>query len=252
MEDFSFGLAPLSDICEEVVIDCIYDEIFETQLPQPRWYEVEGETPLFEVSTEPVSYYDLMTKDFSPIEVLAVGPAEGAEEDNSVPKEVGLAISYYQRNKDDKRLILIDLEFGSFEALTDDENFGTVDVPYQIVFSLQALSHRDLTINFAFSANFYMVLYVLVGILSLGVMVVFAAYHRLVARPPPNQPIAKFKFRSFLMLTIPPAAIGSGMGMLPVMIADVLISIGIVGDIFMVETTMFECTAAEGATACPL
>lgn len=105
-------------------------------------------------------------------------------------------------------------------------------VDYNLTFSLTALSHRDLTIAFAFSSDFYLVLYVLVGILSLAVMFVFAVYHRVVARAPENQEIAKFKFLSFFMLTIPPAATGSGMGMLPVLIADLFIAAAIVGDIF--------------------
>lgn len=98
-----------------------------------------------------------------------------------------------------------------------------------------------------------MVLYVLVGFLSLSVMFIFAVYHRLVARPPSHsQPIAAFKFSSFFMLTIPPAATGSVMGMLPVLIADVFIAVAIVGDIFFLETAIFECTMAEGAVVCPL
>lgn len=147
---------------------------------------------------------------------------------------------------------MVDLEYGKIEALTEEENYGLIDVPYEINFALSALSHRDLTINFAFSANFYMVLYLLVGVLSIGIMVVFATYHRLVARPPPNQPIAKPKFTSYLRLTIPPAAYGTGMGMFPVLIADVFIAVAIVGEIFMVDTSIYECTEAEGGVVCPL
>ena len=133
---------------------------------------------------EPVNYYDLMTKDFSAIEVLAVGPGEGVEEESSVPKEIAFGISYYQHNMDDKRLIIVEMEYGNVEALTEEEDAGLVRVDYNLTFALSALSHRDLTIAFAFSSDFYMVLYVLVGILSMGVMGIFAIFHRIVARAP--------------------------------------------------------------------
>ena len=193
-----------------------------------------------------------MTKDFNPIEVLAVAPGEGVGEESSVPKEVAFGISYYQWNMADKRLIIVEMEYGNVEALSEEEDSGRVSVDYNLTFALSALSHRDLTIAFAFSSDFYVVLYVLVGILSLAVMTIFACFHRLVARPPENQTVAKFKFSSFFMLTIPPALSGSGMGMLPVLIADLFIAGAIVGEIFYLETPIFECTAAEGGVACPL
>jgi hypothetical protein len=95
MGAYSFGLAPEADGCEDIIIPCIYDEIFSSQQPLPRWYEVEGETPIFEISVEPVNYYELMTKDFGAIEVLAVAPAEGVEEESAVPKEIAFGLSYY-------------------------------------------------------------------------------------------------------------------------------------------------------------
>jgi len=121
MGAFSFGLAPEADGCEDVIIQCTYDEIFMSQSPLPRWYEVEGETPLFELSTEPVDYFDLMQKDFNAIEVLAVAPAEGVGEENSVPKEVAFGVSYYQWNRDAKRLIGVQMEYGNVEAITEKE-----------------------------------------------------------------------------------------------------------------------------------
>ena len=75
------------------------------------------------------------------------------------------------------------MNFEDIEALTPDEVAGTAYVGYNLTFSFAALSHMDLTIAFAFSWDFYLVLYVIVGVLSLMVMIVFAAYHRVVARP---------------------------------------------------------------------
>ena len=123
---------------------------------------------------------------------------------------------------------------------------------YTLTFELAALSHRDLTIAFAFSSDFYCVLYVLVGVMSIAVMMVFSFYHWIVARRPEGQDeVAKFKFWSFIMLTIPPALKGSGMAMFPVLIVDVFVAAAIIGEIFYLETPIFECTAPEGNVACP-
>jgi hypothetical protein len=42
----------------------------------PRWFELEGESPMFDVSVDPVAYYDFMTKEFADSEILSIGPGE--------------------------------------------------------------------------------------------------------------------------------------------------------------------------------
>lgn len=101
---------------------------------------------------------------------------------------------------------------------------------YNLTFSFTPLSHRDLTIAFAFSWHFYIVLFILVGSISVAMSIAFMGYHRLVARPAPKQiHIAKFKFFSYLKLTIPPAGYGLLLAMTPVLILDVFIAIVISG-----------------------
>jgi hypothetical protein len=75
------------------------------------------------------------------------------------------------------------MTYNEFEALTDDESAGTTIVPYNVTFNYLPLSHKDLTIAFAFSWHFYMVLYILVGTLSVVVIFLFMGYHRIMARP---------------------------------------------------------------------
>ena len=50
-------------------------------MPLPRWFSVEEETGLFEISILPVNYEDLMHKDFDSMEVLGVGPSPGGGDD---------------------------------------------------------------------------------------------------------------------------------------------------------------------------
>jgi hypothetical protein len=95
MQAYSFGERPHADGCEEVLVTCVYDEVFHGQQPLPRWFEVEGGTPLFDVSVEPVSYHDLVGKAFSEFEILSVAPEEATAEEGVVPTAVEFSIDYY-------------------------------------------------------------------------------------------------------------------------------------------------------------
>jgi hypothetical protein len=82
-----------------------------------------------------------------------------------------------------KRIISTEMEFEDLEILGPDEVIGKEKVKYNITFSLIPYTHMDLTIAFAFSWDFYFVLYNIVGILSLIIMFWFTLYHRIMARP---------------------------------------------------------------------
>ena len=251
MSEYSFGMTPTADTCEEVQVNCVYDEVFVGQQPLPRWFEVEGGTPLFDVSVEPVNHDDLLARDFTNLEVLPVAPEEGAGEEQVVPKSVELSLDYYQQDSDRKRLIAAGMNFGDLELLTPEEHDGVLAVGYNLTFALTALSHMELTVAFAFGAHFYLVLYLIVGVLSIAIMLVVAVYHRAVARRPKSgQPVAAVKFFSYLALTIPPAAVGVGLALLPVVLADAFIAAVVCGRVFTLDTAVFECTAPEGASAC--
>ena len=90
------------------------------------------------------------------------------------------------------------MDFGKVEALTEEESLAQVQTDYKITFGLEAYSHKDLTIAFAFEWDFYVVLYILVGVVAVVILVVMMLYHRIVARPSlPGKPIESFKFYSY-------------------------------------------------------
>jgi len=134
-----------------VEINCVYDEQFSDVQPLSRWFEVEPETPIFDLSIDPVDYEGLMTKEFKEVEVLTVAPEGGTGEQRMVPRTINFEISYYQINRDLKRLILVEMEFSDIEELSDAEYLGEEQVAYKVVFNFIPLSHLDLTIAFAFS-----------------------------------------------------------------------------------------------------
>lgn len=221
-------------------------------MPLPRWFTVEEETGLFEISVLPVNYDDLMHKDFDSMEVLGVGPSPGGGDDGQVPTNVFFEIAYFQEGFDPKRLVSTGLAFEDLELLGDDEMKGVVLVNYNFTFMLTPMTHKDLTIAFAFSWDFYLVLYVIVGVLSLIIMFVFTLYHRIVARPKENMSVAAFKFNSYMSLTIPPALKGTGLALLPVILANIYMACVITGGIFGISTAIFDCNEPEGAVACAL
>jgi hypothetical protein len=145
------------------------------------------------------------------------------------------------------------MAFGELELLTETEHDGETAVGYNLTFAFEALSHMELTVAFAFGAHFYLVLYLIVGVLSVAIMVVVAVYHRGVARRPTSgQPVAAFKFVSYLALTIPPAAVGVALALLPVLLADLFIAAMVCGHLWYLDTSVFECVEPEGPVACPL
>jgi len=58
--------------------------------PIPRWFEVDGGTPIFDLVVEPVDYDDLMNREFTEFEVLPVGPENGGAEEGFLPRDVVL------------------------------------------------------------------------------------------------------------------------------------------------------------------
>ena len=64
MTEYSFGLKPTADTCDAVEIDCMYDEIFNTNQPLQRWFEVQAETPLFDITVDPKLFADMVGADF--------------------------------------------------------------------------------------------------------------------------------------------------------------------------------------------
>ncbi len=93
-------------------------------------------------------------------------------------------------------------------------------------------------VAFAFDYYFYMLLYLFVGILSIIMILVFMGYHRVIAR---IRPVPKFKFCSYLKLTIPPAFEGILLAILPVLVVLALISISISGHIMQIPTPWRPC-----------
>ena len=86
MKELSFGQSPTSDGCNEINIQCLYDEIPANGQPLPRWFEVEAGTTIFNLIKEPITFFDFKQKTFDPSEILQVGPGDqGSNGDTMIP-----------------------------------------------------------------------------------------------------------------------------------------------------------------------
>jgi hypothetical protein len=99
-----------------------------------------------------------------------------------------------------------------------------------------------LTVMFAFQSYFYIILYILIGLLSILNMVIFGIYHRAVARRDRGR-IAPFRFKSFFILTIPPSFSGVSYALFPVLIGNLLIAVLVTGRILTYNTHIYSCEA---------
>ena len=118
---FDFGMEPTSDQCEELVIECMYDEIPAESAPLPRWFEIAAGEALFNIGNEPVDYEDMITKEFKEAEITAVGPEEnGGDEEGVVPIDVAIGLSYYQKDIDHKEIIVIEMDFAELVEVTEE------------------------------------------------------------------------------------------------------------------------------------
>ena len=77
-------------------------------------------------------------------------------------------------------------------------------------------------------------------------MVIFAIYHRIVARPDRGK-IAPFRFKSFFVLTVPPAFSGVSLALLPVFTSNIIIAIVICGSVLTYPTNVFPCEFTSDA-----
>lgn len=204
------------------------------------------------MTVEPDLFENVLEIDYDATQVLDVMPDFTGDFTDMIPRAFAMTISYYQVDQGKKRIILAELEYDNFQPLSESEAKLIDKVYYNLTFSFVPLSHKDLTINFAFTSRFYIILYLLVGSIAVIITAIFILYHRIVARPPLGaKQFASFKFISYLKLTYKPAFSGVGLGLIPIIIGNLIITTIIAGHLMSLPTPIFSCDDPGGDSACP-
>jgi hypothetical protein len=79
-----------------------------------------GGSSIFDIVVDPVDYDKMMNHEFDQFEVLTVAPEEGGGDPGFVPVVYDLVLSYYQVGLVEKKIIIVEIEFGDITELTPD------------------------------------------------------------------------------------------------------------------------------------
>ena len=241
ISQYSFGSYPHADTCRDIIINCIYDEIFVDMQPDPRWFEVEGGTVLMYVSKDPLSAKALASGRLADTKLIPVTIASTQAGGRVVPAIVHLKFMYFQKDKDTKSLVKVTIEFNQYQSLNDEEYTGITPVNYKLIIDYLPMSHKELMISFALDIQFYIILYILVGFAAVVIVAIFTLYHRLTTNA---TEVPQFKFFSYLKFNIAPA-IGIPMALLPIAIVIIVIKIVISGHLATVDIGTGKCDSAD-------
>lgn len=113
MYEYAFRQSPNADKCSQIVVQCVYDELWnDDQQSLTRWFEIGAEESLFDFSVLPVGANQVESKEFSDSEILSVAPEGGAGDLSTAPQSISLGLYYYQYSKKHKLLITVQIVFG--------------------------------------------------------------------------------------------------------------------------------------------
>ncbi|OQR94449.1 hypothetical protein ACHHYP_01279 [Achlya hypogyna] len=205
---------PVADYCVRE-LSCSYEEDLSTIDVNPRWFEAESATRLFEMVNEAVTFEQYLTGGalyktlldagnsdiFVPVLVdrAAADAFEGGCTIQCFPRTVKLDIAYYQVSQQLKRIVVIKMALEDF-----DKDQSRTD--YKLEVEFHPLSWLELIINFAFDPSVFIVLFNVIGLIAwvgCGVAWIITRLTTRISDPP------KLHYLSYLSLIGPPPMIGA-------------------------------------------
>lgn len=227
---FNLFSVPTADSCE-VTIECGIEEELRFSGGSKRWFELESGETMFYLTQLPGLQSDyasqiheyfgglLGTDGLIPVEVESTWP--GGEE-LYIPKTVDIEILYYQETAETKRIISVGITLDNFEKV-DNSYVATMDGEgeerlnrYTLTITYDALDWMELMNNFAFGADLYLTLFIILGIAASISVSIFFLFNLITTR---IRPRPKFKFFRYFALVTPPPIIGTCLAMLPITLA---------------------------------
>ena len=167
-----FGSSPVADRCDDIVIDCIYDEGFNNPSDLTPWYSATS-GPVFYMTPYPISANDMQqTAALNTQNFVAVTVTNTTAVANQYPTIVQLTFEYYQVTDTMKEMIRAYIAFDGYENATADQLAQNATFGYELTISFVPMSHTKLLIAFAFGTDVYLITFIAVGIVACTVMVV--------------------------------------------------------------------------------
>jgi len=218
-----FFVAPVADTCMRT-LTCQYEEQLATPDVTPRWMEMDDATEMYKILRNAVTWQELQTNGKLVIAQLAT---EGIDVEIAVmvdrtaaaleltgactvgcfPRSVTLEITYYQIDIYLKRIIQATIILAGFDR--DPTNNA-----YELTIEYYALRYGDLVIKFAFPQSFFIILFLVIGIVTVIAFMLFWAANRVMSlsRYGVNPP---FSMTGYLALVVPPIFAGMCVGAVP-------------------------------------
>jgi hypothetical protein len=135
-----------------------------------------------------------------------------------LPTTVILNLSYYQMDRNTKRLVTATIDFVGY---IDPTEYNASAFNYTLRINYLPLSHTDLTIAFALPWTVYMSMYIFVGLLCIIMVLPFTFYHKLSTR----QKGSSIHFWEYLKLSMPPNFWGFFYSLVPQVTYVIIISL---------------------------
>ncbi|KRX10917.1 hypothetical protein PPERSA_12041 [Pseudocohnilembus persalinus] len=242
-----FADEPYSDTCDNVQIQCVYDDLkVYTDPDNSRWFETTIDTVLFYITKLPqdLNFTTLSTEEYpyDETELIEVTQTSSVPE-NQIPKTVNFTVNYYQFDPTYKKVITAEVVLDVFAELTTEQQLGTEQVEYNLNFKFHSMTHSELVIAFALKLPVYFILFVSTAAFSIMEAVIFFMYHWVVNR---IRPKPKFLFWIYIKPLYLDQLIGFILVVIPIAVIFTIMSIVQIGSLADIELNLFgDCQDTE-------
>eukprot|EP01029_Cantina_marsupialis_P013339 TRINITY_DN2955_c0_g4_i3.p1 TRINITY_DN2955_c0_g4~~TRINITY_DN2955_c0_g4_i3.p1 ORF type:complete len:2510 (+),score=474.52 TRINITY_DN2955_c0_g4_i3:87-7616(+) len=235
---FDIMKSPIADECHRS-INCEYEEELAQKDITLRWFEASDGSELFQIPRFPMTWSEYQEGGARVDEILATQGLDtfiGVAVDRTAamevqgdcsylcfPRSVNLEITYHQVNTREKKIVTATVAFDNFDR--DSSNPS-----YELSVDFYALNWLELIINFAFEREVFIMLFIAIGFITVGVTLVFWTLNRLLTRLK-NPP--KFRFFTFMAIIAPAPIVGVGLATVACSFVLVAIFLLIRGDEYL-------------------
>jgi hypothetical protein len=168
--------------------------------------------------------------------------AQGGSMTGPLPTRVLIILQYWQKSPEEKIMVKGDVYFQNFIMPEQIVQRGKVKFEYNLDVLWWGMSHRDVMINFVFPEQFYVALYILIGIVAILLVWIQWLYHYILSeiRYPPR--LFNFQYISFMF---PPIVKGLILVLLPVVPAGFTLTAIVRGHMFGATMPWKRCDASN-------